>query len=287
MIDKYEDTLVIIMRVYFEKPRTTVGWKGLINDPDLNGSYNINKGLSMARSLLIYLNSIGVPCGCEFLDTTTPQYIADLVSWGAIGARTTESQVHRQLTSGLSMPVGNKNGTGGSITIARDAILSASQPHSFLGITNEGSHAIIVTKGNKYCHIILRGSNTSGPNYKKKYIKITEKILSENNIIPNIIVDCSHGNSNKNYKKQSIVLDNVCSQISSGNKSIVGVMVESNLNEGNQKLTNNIEELKYGISITDSCINWNTTKNLLKKLSDSVINSRIDNIDKKRKRMDG
>ena len=265
MIDKYEDTLTIIMRVYFEKPRTTVGWKGLINDPDLNGSYNINKGLTMARTLLVYLNSIGVPCGCEFLDTTTPQYIADLVSWGAIGARTTESQVHRQLTSGLSMPIGFKNGTSGNKIIARDAIISASQPHSFLGITKEGSHAIIVTKGNKDCHIILRGSNTAGPNYEKHHIEHTENIMLEKNIIPNIIIDCSHGNSEKNYKNQPIVLDNICDQISNGSKSIIGVMIESNLNEGNQKLTRNPDDLEYGISITDSCVNWNTTELLLKK----------------------
>ena len=262
--EKVQDKILIIMRVYFEKPRTTIGWKGLINDPDLNGTFNVNKGLKMARELLLYLNNIGLPCGYEILDTITPQYICDLISWGAIGARTTESQVHRQVVSGLSMPVGFKNGTSGEIEVAANAILSAKFPHCFMGITDKGEPAICKTIGNNDCHIILRGASTS-PNYKQQFIKKTSEILHQKEITPNIMVDCSHGNSRKNHKNQSIVLDNIVTQIKNGNKNIIGVMIESNINEGSQKLTDS-NQLKYGVSITDSCISIEETEQLLMKV---------------------
>ena len=257
------------MRVYFEKPRTTIGWKGLINDPDLNGTYDINKGLSLARELLLYVNDIGIPCGYEILDTITPQYICDLISWGAIGARTTESQVHRQLVSGLSMPVGFKNGTGGTISLAADAVISASYPHCFMGITDNGLPAICNTKGNYNCHIILRGG-AKGPNYYKKNVKETESILESKKLIPNIMIDCSHGNSNKNYKNQPIVLENIIFQIKNeGCQSIIGIMLESNINEGNQKLIDK-KTLKKGVSITDSCINLECTEKIILNAYNSI-----------------
>ena len=259
--DKVEEKILIVMRVYFEKPRTTVGWKGLINDPNLNNSFDVNKGLYMARKLLLELNAIGLPCGYEVLDTITPQYISDLISWGAIGARTTESQVHRQLVSGLSMPVGFKNGTGGSIKIARDAILSAQYPHCFMGIKLTGKPAICKTKGNKSCHLILRGGSKS-PNYSEEYISESEILLEEHNIPKAIMVDCSHGNSRKDHTKQKGVLKNVISQIKNNNTSIIGVMIESNINEGNQKLAD-ISELRYGVSITDACISIEETEQLI------------------------
>ena len=259
--DKVEEKILVVMRVYFEKPRTTVGWKGLINDPNLDNSFDVNKGLYMARKLLLELNGIGIPCGYEVLDTITPQYISDLISWGAIGARTTESQVHRQLVSGLSMPVGFKNGTGGSIKIARDAILSAQYPHCFMGIKLTGKPAICKTKGNKSCHLILRGGSKS-PNYSAEYIRESENLLDEYNIPKAIMVDCSHGNSRKDHTKQKEVLKDVISQIKNNNTSIIGVMIESNINEGNQKLAN-ISELRYGVSITDACINIEETEKLV------------------------
>ena len=259
--DKVSDKILIVMRVYFEKPRTTVGWKGLINDPDLDGTFNVNKGLILARELLLYINKIGLPCGYEILDTITPQYICDLISWGAIGARTTESQVHRQLVSGLSMPVGFKNGTGGTITLASDAIMSAKYPHCFMGITDQGEPAICKTKGNTDCHIILRGG-TDGPNYYKENITSTEELLEKSGTKAKIMIDCSHGNSQKIHTNQPKVLDNVISQKLEGNKSIFGVMIESNLNEGNQKLLPEVP-LKRGISITDACINFETTESII------------------------
>ena len=266
--DKVKDKILIVMRVYFEKPRTTVGWKGLINDPNLDNSFDVNKGLYMARKLLLELNDIGIPCGYEVLDTITPQYISDLISWGAIGARTTESQVHRQLVSGLSMPVGFKNGTGGSIKIARDAILSAQYPHCFMGIKLTGKPAICKTKGNKSCHLILRGGSKS-PNYSEKYISESEKLLQEYNISKAIMVDCSHGNSRKDHTKQKEVLKNILNQIKNNNTSIMGVMIESNINEGNQKLVN-VKELKYGVSITDACINIKETKKIVLEAYESL-----------------
>jgi 3-deoxy-7-phosphoheptulonate synthase len=250
------------MRVYFEKPRTTIGWKGLINDPDLNNSFQVNKGLAMARKLLMDINELGLPCGYEVLDTITPQYIADLMSWGAIGARTTESQVHRQMVSGLSMPVGFKNGTSGDMVVARDAVMSATYPHCFMGITDEGTPAICTTRGNPYCHVILRGGN-SGPNYSFKNIKKMEDLLMEKEIKPAIMIDCSHGNSGKNYKNQKNVLGETINSMHD-NKNVIGVMIESNIMEGKQTLDpRNPDKLTYGISITDSCISIQETFELI------------------------
>ena len=257
--DKVSEKILIVMRVYFEKPRTTIGWKGLINDPYLDNSFKVNDGLFKARKLLLELNKLGMPCGYEVLDPITPQYITDLISWGAIGARTTESQVHRQLVSGLSMPVGFKNGTGGSIKIARDAILSAKFPHCFMGIINNGSSAICVTKGNKNCHLILRGGS-GGPNYTSEYLDESEKLLKENSLSNVIMVDCSHGNSLKNHKNQERVLKYVINE-TKNRDSIMGVMIESNINEGKQKLG---KKLLYGVSITDSCLSFSETSRIIK-----------------------
>jgi 3-deoxy-7-phosphoheptulonate synthase len=258
--DKINDKILIVMRVYFEKPRTTIGWKGLINDPELNGSYDVNKGLRLARELLLKINSIGVPCGYEVLDTITPQYISDLISWGAIGARTTESQVHRQMVSGLSMPIGFKNGTSGDKIIAADAILSASFGHCFMGITDDGNPAICKTKGNKNCHVILRGGK-DGPNFSPDHIQEMINILVERQQRPMIMVDCSHGNSKKNYKNQAGVLTRVMSYIDQY-PNIIGVMIESNINKGKQCFKS-VEDLEYGVSITDSCISIDKTYEIL------------------------
>ena len=262
--DLFQDRIRIVMRVYFEKPRTTVGWKGLINDPFLDNTFKINQGLYIARKLLIDINKIGLPVGCEFLDVFTPQYYSDLVSWVAIGARTTESQLHRQLASGLSMPVGFKNGTTGNIEIARDAIIAASASHVFLGINNLGVSSRISTHGNKNVHIILRGSKTT-TNYDKKSVKHCVDILKQAGINTSVVVDLSHGNSNKIYKNQILVADAICQQLLEGNNNLIGIMIESNINEGKQKL-NNIKDLKYGVSITDGCINIKTTEKVLEKL---------------------
>lgn len=264
----YCQKLFIVMRVYFEKPRSTVGWKGLINDPDLNNSCNINKGLLIARTLMLKIALLDLPIGCEFLDTISPQFISDLVSWGAIGARTTESQCHRQLASGLSMPIGFKNGTGGSIKMAVDAIISAKYPHSFLGINLENNSSIIKTKGNQNCHIILRGGS-SGPNYDENSIKNVIDLMEVNNVKPNIIVDCSHGNSQKDYRNQQMVVENILEQINKtkGNKKIKGIMLESNIYEGKQEITSN---LNYGVSITDSCISLETTNSIFEYLNNFI-----------------
>ncbi len=262
----YEKELFIVMRVYFEKPRTTVGWKGLINDPYMDESFKIDNGLEIARKLLIEINRLGLPVGCEFLDVFTPQYIGDLVSWGAIGARTTESQVHRQLVSGLSMPIGFKNGTGGSIQIAAQALSSANHQHVFLGIDENGKAAIVKTKGNKDCHIILRGSN-SGPNYSSIHIEETYNILRNNNQQEKIMVDCSHGNSRKIHTNQIIVAESLAFQIDKGDDGIIGTMIESNINEGNQKISNN---MKYGVSVTDACINIKESNSILRILSNAI-----------------
>ena len=266
--DQVKENILIVMRVYFEKPRTTIGWKGLINDPDLNNTFNVNKGIRLARELLLYLNSIGMPCGYEILDPITPQYISDLISWGAIGARTTESQVHRQIVSGLSMPVGFKNSTSGNIEIAANAILSANYNHCFMGITDSGETAICKTKGNNDCHIILRG-DSQGTNYEAPAVQKTEQILEAKNLMPKIMIDCSHGNSNKNHKNQSKVLADILIQKLSGNSSIFGLMLESNINEGKQKLSKNLE---YGVSITDACINLEETELLLTKFNQALNN---------------
>jgi len=259
LADKVKDKLLIIMRVYFEKPRTTVGWKGLINDPNLNDSFNIEQGLLTARSLLIRITELGLPAATEALDPIVPQYISELISWSAIGARTTESQTHREMASGLSMPVGFKNGTDGNIKVALDAIQSARVPHHFLGINPKGQSSIFKTKGNPYGHIILRGGDGK-PNFDAATVTSVEEKLKELNLPQRIVIDCSHGNSNKNHKLQTAVLENIIQQITDGNSSIVGMMLESNLYEGNQQVSSNLEELKYGVSVTDKCIGWEETE---------------------------
>ena len=259
---------LVIMRVYFEKPRTVIGWKGLINDPDLDGSFKINKGIRIARKLLIDLAEMEIPCGHEFLDLVSPQYVSDLISWGAIGARTTESQSHRELASGLSCPVGFKNGTDGSLQIAIDAMNAARHSHSFLSVTKEGKSAIFNTAGNDDCHIIHRGGNNKS-NYGSDDVKNSVKILEQNGMRPNIMIDASHANSNKDFKMQSKVVDDVKNQLLSGEKNIIGIMLESNLVEGNQKI-NSRDKLRYGQSITDSCIGWEETENIILDLDDTL-----------------
>ena len=262
--DLYRQELLIVMRVYFEKPRTTVGWKGLINDPYLDGSFHINQGLRIARKLLIDVAEIGLPAGCEFLDTISPQFFADLVSWGAIGARTTESQIHRELASGLSMPIGFKNGTDGSIQIAIDAIGAASHPHHFLSVTKQGISAIVTTRGNNDCHIILRGSN-KGPNYDNSAVREAVELLDKHQLNQQLMIDCSHGNSNKDFSRQPRVAADIGEQIANGATAIAGVMIESHLLEGNQKTPDS-----YGVSITDACISWQTTESVLSDLAEAV-----------------
>ena len=264
VVGKYESELLLIMRVYFEKPRTTVGWKGLINDPHLDNSFNINEGLKIGRKLLLDLAEMGLPTGCEFLDTISPQYMADVVSWGAIGARTTESQIHRELASGLSMPVGFKNGTDGSVQIAVDAIGSASAAHHFLSVSKKGCSAIVTTTGNPDCHVILRGSSL-GPNYDQKEVAVAQKLLFNKKLPVQLMIDCSHGNSLKDYSRQAIVAADVATQIAHGNKGIAGVMLESHLFEGRQD-----KPEKYGISITDACISWADTLLVLDDLAQAV-----------------
>jgi 3-deoxy-7-phosphoheptulonate synthase len=266
---RIEKDVFVIMRVYFEKPRTTVGWKGLINDPALDDSFDINRGLRISRGLLLDLANMGVPSGTEFLDTISPQYIADLIAWGAIGARTTESQIHRELASGLSMPVGFKNGTGGSIQIALDAIQSSSRPHHFLSVTKQGVSAIVSTAGNDSCHLILRGGK-SGPNYEKGEVDAAVAMLREQNLTESVMVDCSHGNSMKDYRNQPLVARNIANQIAAGSKVITAVMIESNLVEGNQKLSKDLSTLTRGQSVTDACIGWSDTVETLECLAAAV-----------------
>lgn len=267
--NKYKSQLHIIMRVYFEKPRTTIGWKGLINDPDLDNSFHINKGLRTARKLLLDLNSIGMPAATEYLDLITPQYVADLVSWAAIGARTTESQGHRELSSGVSCPIGFKNGTYGNLNIAVDAIGAASRPHHFLSVTKEGRTAIFATKGNEDCHVILRGGRE--PNYDAASVAAAVAALEKAKLPPYLMVDCSHANSYKDYRRQPEVATSVAAQIAAGSKTITGVMIESHLVEGNQKADGKKrEELVYGQSITDACINFDTTAQVLEQLAAAV-----------------
>lgn len=269
LIEKYKDDLLIVMRVYFEKPRTTVGWKGLINDPHLDGSFDINRGLRIARELLLELNEIGVPAATEFLDTISPQYVADLITYGAIGARTTESQIHRELASGLSMPVGFKNGTGGSIQIALDAIQAAQGSHHFLSVSKEGVSAIVTTSGNDACHIIMRGSS-QGPNYDAESVNAVAEQLKSKGLPEQMMVDCSHGNSKKDYRNQPGVISDLCGQIASGSKAVAAVMVESHLVEGAQKLNSDVEQMTYGQSVTDQCIGWETTETVLAELAVAV-----------------
>lgn len=263
-----QDDLMIVMRVYFEKPRTTVGWKGLINDPDLNSSYNVNKGLGIARQLLLSINELGVPAGCEYLDLITPQYTGDVVSWGAIGARTTESQCHRELASGLSCPVGFKNGTNGDLKIAVDAIGAANNPHHFLSVTKEGRTAIFNSSGNEYCHIILRGGNKE-PNYSAEHVAQSAEMLEKANLPANIMIDFSHANSHKTPARQWEVCDDVCAQIAGGDDRLFGIMIESHLVAGNQKVVEG-QELTYGQSITDGCIDWADTQELCRNLANAV-----------------
>ena len=264
--DRLKADLQIIMRVYFEKPRTTVGWKGLINDPHLDDSYDINHGLRAARGLLLELANLGIPAGTEFLDTISPQYVADLIAWGAIGARTTESQVHRELASGLSMPVGFKNGTSGSIQIALDAIRSASCPHYFLGVTKQGVSAIVATTGNNDCHIILRGGK-SGTNYDAAAIAEVAAGLLEQGMPPHVMIDCSHGNSLKDFRNQPLVAKAVCQQIAAGSRAISSVMIESNLVEGAQKIG---PSMTRGQSVTDACIGWDDTVDVLENFAAAI-----------------
>ena len=260
--ERVKDTLLLIMRVYFEKPRTTIGWKGLINDPDMDDSFNIEKGLLMARDLLLKIGELGLPVATEALDPIIPQYIGALIAWSAIGARTTESQTHREMASGLSMPVGFKNGTDGGIQVALNALQSAQAPHHFLGINQTGQVSIFKTKGNAYGHIILRGGNGQ-PNFDLASVEIAEQKLKEANLPPRIVIDCSHGNSNKDYKLQPSVFANVIQQIVDGNTSIVGMMLESHLHEGNQPIPKQLDQLKYGISVTDKCISWEETEKII------------------------
>jgi 3-deoxy-7-phosphoheptulonate synthase len=265
--EKLSDRLEIVMRVYFEKPRTTVGWKGLINDPDLDGSFDINKGLHLARSVLSAVNNLGLPAGTEFLDMTTPQYIADLVAWAAIGARTTESQIHRELASGLSCPVGFKNGTDGNVRIAADAVKSASHPHHFMAVTKGGRSAIAATRGNSDCHIILRGG--SKPNYDSASVDAAAADLARTGVSQRMMIDASHANSSKKPENQPEVVADVARQISGGEQRIMGVMIESNLIGGRQDVAPGMA-LTYGQSITDGCIDWNTTVSTLNVLADAV-----------------
>jgi len=260
--------LFVIMRVYFEKPRTTVGWKGLINDPHLDGSFDINNGLRRARKLLLDLAERGIPAGSEFLDTITPQFIADVISWGAIGARTTESQVHRELASGMSIPIGFKNGTDGNIQIALDAIGAARNPHHFLSVTKQGISAIVETRGNDTCHLILRGA-TTGPNYDSDSVADAAQRLNAKGLCDRIMIDCSHGNSDKDYTRQPVAAAAVASQIAQGSKNICGVMLESHLKAGNQK-QNPGQPLVYGQSITDACMAWEMTEPVLENLAEAV-----------------
>ncbi|HZP93244.1 MAG TPA: 3-deoxy-7-phosphoheptulonate synthase [Burkholderiales bacterium] len=264
LADEVADTLFVVMRVYFEKPRTTTGWKGLINDPHMNDSFDIEAGLQIARRLLLDINELGLPAGTEALDPISPQYLGDLVTWSAIGARTTESQTHREMASGLSTPVGFKNGTDGGLTVAINALHSVSKPHSFLGIDQRGQVSVIRTKGNAYGHIVLRGGS-KGPNYDSVTVALMEKELNKNGLPANIVVDCSHANSNKDYNLQPLVMNDCVHQIMEGNKSLVGVMLESNLHAGNQSIPADLSQLRYGVSVTDACIDWTTTEELLRE----------------------
>jgi 3-deoxy-7-phosphoheptulonate synthase len=266
LADTHAADLCLVMRVYFEKPRTTIGWKGLINDPRLDGSFAINDGLRAARHLLVDLAALGLPVGCEFLDPISPQFTSDTVSWGAIGARTTESQVHRELASGLSMPIGFKNGTDGGIHIAIDAVRSAAHPHRFLGVTEQGLCAIVATRGNADCHVILRGGE-SGPNYGTSFVQKTASALRAAGATPRLMIDTSHGNSGKDYRRQPAVAHDIATQLGEGETAIFGVMMESFLVEGRQELS---AALRYGQSITDACVGWDATVLVIAELAEAV-----------------
>mgnify|MGYP001431420186 CR=1 FL=1 len=269
LAEEVSDTLFLIMRVYFEKPRTTVGWKGLINDPYLNDSFKIEDGLHIGRKLLLDLAEKGLPAATEALDPITPQYMQDLISWSAIGARTTESQTHREMASGLSSAVGFKNGTDGGLTVAINALQSVSNPHRFLGIDSRGSVSIVTTKGNTYGHVVLRGGNGK-PNYDSVSVALCEKELEKAGITPNLMIDCSHANSNKDPALQPLVLENITNQILDGNESITSLMIESHLGWGNQAICEDLSQLKYGVSVTDACIDWETTENCIREMRNKL-----------------
>ena len=269
LADELGDTLYIVMRVYFEKPRTTVGWKGLINDPHLDDSFKLEEGLHIGRRLLLDILELGLPTSTEALDPISPQYLQDLISWSAIGARTTESQTHREMASGLSSPVGFKNGTDGGLTVATNALNSVAKPHRFLGINGTGQVSLFTTRGNPYGHIVLRGGS-AGPNYDSVHIMLCEDALDKAGVARTIMVDCSHANSNKQPELQPLVVQNVANQIIEGNKSIVGLMVESNIHAGNQAIPEQLDQLAYGVSVTDGCIDWETTESCLRAMRDSL-----------------
>lgn len=262
------DSFLILMRVYFEKPRTTTGWKGLINDPDIDDSFKIDKGIHIARSLCLHLNELGLGVATEALDPIMPQYLGDLTSWTAIGARTAESQTHREMASGLSTPVGFKNGTDGSLSVAINAIKSSRESHHFLGLNDGGRVTVYETRGNQYTHVVLRGGTK--PNYDTKSVKSCESKLEKENLPKRIMIDCSHGNTNKDYTLQPKVADNCINQVLKSNQSIIGFMLESNIEEGNQKITPDLKDLKYGVSLTDACINWESTEKLLLRLAEKL-----------------
>ncbi|MCG7199560.1 3-deoxy-7-phosphoheptulonate synthase [Marinobacter pelagius] len=269
LADEVSDTLLIVMRVYFEKPRTTVGWKGLINDPHLNDTFDIEQGLHIGRRLLLDINELGLPAATEALDPISPQYLQDTIAWSAIGARTTESQTHREMSSGLSMAIGFKNGTDGSLDVAVNAMKSVSHPHSFLGIDQNGQVAIIRTKGNNYGHVVLRGGGGK-PNYDSVSVALCEQALEKAGLRKSIMVDCSHANSSKDPAIQPLVLQDISHQILEGNTSIQGLMVESNINWGNQSIPENLADLKYGVSVTDACIDWPTTEKAIREMRDKL-----------------
>ncbi|MBW3116839.1 3-deoxy-7-phosphoheptulonate synthase [Providencia rettgeri] len=269
LAEELSDSLYIVMRVYFEKPRTTVGWKGLISDPFMDGSFEMEKGLHIARDLLTNLVNMGLPLATEALDPNNPQYLGDLFSWSAIGARTTESQTHREMASGLSMPVGFKNGTDGSLSTAINALKAAAMPHRFMGINQSGQVCLLHTKGNSNGHVILRGGKT--PNYNAEDIAACEAEMKKAGLEPSLMVDCSHGNSNKDYRRQPLVVDSIIEQIINGNESITGIMLESHINEGNQTSEQARDTMKYGVSVTDACINWQTTETVLRKLHQTLL----------------
>ncbi len=269
LADEVADTLYLVMRVYFEKPRTTTGWKGLINDPYMNDSFEIEDGLRIGRRLLLDISELGLPTSTEALDPISPQYLQDLICWSAIGARTTESQTHREMASGLSSAVGFKNGTDGGLKVAINALQSVAKPHRFLGINEHGQVAVTHTSGNEQAHIVLRGGS-DGPNYDSVHVSLAEKALKEANVAPNIMVDCSHANSNKDANLQPLVMDNVANQILAGNQSIVGLMVESNLQFGRQDIPADLKDLQYGVSVTDACIDWATTETSVRSMRDKL-----------------
>lgn len=269
LAEELSDTLYIVMRVYFEKPRTTVGWKGLINDPHMDDSFKIEEGMRIGRRLLLDVLELGLPTATEALDPISPQYLHDLISWSAIGARTTESQTHREMASGLSSPVGFKNGTDGGFAVAVNALKSAAKPHRFLGVNSEGRVAVYTTRGNRYGHIVLRGGS-GGPNYDSVHVKLCEEALDKAGLPRNIMIDTSHANSNKQPELQPLVVENVGNQILEGNRSIVGLMIESNLKAGNQSIPEDLSQLEYGVSVTDGCIGWPETETALRKLREQI-----------------